>query len=266
MRHAADAHDALVACRSFLPDLVLLDIMLPGKSGFELCGLMRQGGRRAVIMVTAKSQRGDKIRGLELGADDYVTKPFDIQELVARIHAVLRRTTGMIDEIRIGHVTINFRDLRATGPDGDVHLTHREFEVLQYLAAASESNRPSRPAPRGCLGRGGRFDHAFSRLCDCATSGRRSKKILTIRDSFEPCTAMAIASRISRWRRRPSYYDSLEWQPNDPDAVLNRRSSCRMASNTRRPHRESSWRPLVTVSWECQSASSVEASGPRSSG
>jgi len=135
VKRASNAHDAIVACRSFLPDLVLLDVMLPGKSGFDLCGLLRQGGRRAVIMVTAKSQRADKIRGLELGADDYVTKPFDIQELVARIHAVLRRTTHVIDRIRIGKVVVDLKHLRAIGPAGDVHLTHREFEVLRYLAA-----------------------------------------------------------------------------------------------------------------------------------
>src|SRR4051812_39144653 len=85
---AADAHQALVSARIYLPDLVLLDLMLPGQSGFEICGLLRQGGRRPVIMVSARGQRIDKIRGLELGADDYVTKPFDIEELVARIRAV----------------------------------------------------------------------------------------------------------------------------------------------------------------------------------
>lgn len=134
VKWAADGHAALVACRAFLPDLVLLDLMLPDQSGFELCGLLRQGGRRPVIMVSAKSQRADKIRGLELGADDYITKPFDIEELVARIRAVLRRTTPSSDRIKIGRITIDFKRLRATSPDGDLHLTHREFEVLRYLA------------------------------------------------------------------------------------------------------------------------------------
>lgn len=135
VKWAADGHAALVTCRAFLPDLVLLDLMLPDQSGFELCGLLRQGGRRPVIMVSARSQRSDKIRGLELGADDYITKPFDIEELVARIRAVLRRTTPTSDRIKIGNITIDFKGLRATSPAGDLHLTHREFEVLRYLAA-----------------------------------------------------------------------------------------------------------------------------------
>ncbi len=134
VKWAADAHHALVDCRAFRPDLVLLDIMLPGKSGFELCGLLRQGGRRPVIMVSARGQRSDKIRGLQLGADDYVTKPFDIEELVARIHAVLRRSAAP-ERIKIGRMIIDFKGLRATTPSGEVHLTHREFEVLRYLAA-----------------------------------------------------------------------------------------------------------------------------------
>ena len=135
VKWAADGHSALLACRAFLPDLVLLDLMLPDKSGYELCGLLRQGGRRPVIMVSAKSQRADKIRGLDLGADDYVTKPFDIEELVARIHAVLRRTTPSAERIKIGRFTIDFKRLVAKSPEGDLHLTHREFEVLRYLAS-----------------------------------------------------------------------------------------------------------------------------------
>jgi DNA-binding response OmpR family regulator len=135
VKWAADGHAALTMCRSFLPDLVLLDLMLPDQSGFELCGLLRQGGRRSIIMVSAKSQRADKVRGLDLGADDYVTKPFDIEELVARIHAVLRRATPSADRIKIGRITIDFKRLHAKSPEGDLHLTHREFEVLRYLAA-----------------------------------------------------------------------------------------------------------------------------------
>jgi DNA-binding response OmpR family regulator len=130
---ASDTPEAIAACRTFVPDLVLLDIMLPGRSGFELCGLLRQGGR-PVIIVSARSQRADKIKGLGLGADDYVTKPFDFEELVARIHAVLRRTVQGSDRITLGRIEVDFKEMRATGPDGDLHLTHREFEVLRYLA------------------------------------------------------------------------------------------------------------------------------------
>ena len=130
---AVDAPQAVAACRTFVPDLVLLDIMLPGKSGFDLCGLLRQGGR-PLIIVSARSERADKIKGLSLGADDYVTKPFDFEELVARIHAVMRRTNQESDRITLGRIHVDFKELSASGPDGEVHLTHREFEVLRYLA------------------------------------------------------------------------------------------------------------------------------------
>jgi DNA-binding response OmpR family regulator len=134
VRSAGDAAEAVAAARVFFPDLVLLDLMLPDKSGFELCGVLRQSGC-PVIIVSARSQRADKLRGLGLGADDYVTKPFDFEELVARIHAVLRRTTQVVQHVTLGSMTIDFAKMRATGPGGDVHLTHREFQVLQYLAA-----------------------------------------------------------------------------------------------------------------------------------
>jgi two-component system OmpR family response regulator len=134
VRLAATAHDALRECQSFAPDLVLLDIKLPDGDGFELCRVLRHGGRRPVIFVSARSQRADKVRGLHLGADDYVTKPFEIEELVARIHAVLRRTRPTVDRIALGPVVVDFRTLRASHGRTDVPLTRREFDLLRYLA------------------------------------------------------------------------------------------------------------------------------------
>lgn len=128
-----DGEQALAACRSFLPDLVLLDINLPGRSGWELCGALRQGGR-PVIIVSVRNRHADKMRGFELGADDYITKPFDMEELVARIGAVLRRAAPDVEQLRLGDITIHFQRLRAASRDGPVHLTHREFEVLRFLA------------------------------------------------------------------------------------------------------------------------------------
>ena len=133
-----DGDEAVQACRAFLPDLVLLDVMLPGRSGFELCRVLRQGGRTPVIIVSVRDQKSDRVKGLELGADDYVTKPYYIEELVARIHAVLRRVALPIERIRLGEVVLDFRTLRATGSAGEIHLTHREFEVLRYLATRRE--------------------------------------------------------------------------------------------------------------------------------
>ena len=125
---------AIATAREFAPDLVLLDIMLPGKSGFELCGLLRRGRRTPVVILTARAQKSDKLRGLRLGADDYVTKPFDIDELVARIRAVLRRARPTVERVSLGPVTIDFLKLRAWKGTQEIHLTHREFDLLHYLA------------------------------------------------------------------------------------------------------------------------------------
>jgi two-component system alkaline phosphatase synthesis response regulator PhoP len=135
VRWAGTAHDALVESQSFRPDLVLLDIMLAGEpNGFDICSVLRQGGRCGVIMVSARSQREDKLRGLKLGADDYVTKPFDMEELSARINAVLRRTVLVVSRIRIGDIEIDFESHMARRGSTAIHLTHREFEMLRYLA------------------------------------------------------------------------------------------------------------------------------------
>jgi DNA-binding response OmpR family regulator len=125
---------ALRAVRTSAPDLLLLDVMLPRHDGFELFGLLAQGGRTPVIFLTARGQKADKIRGLNLGADDYVTKPFHFEELLARIHAVLRRARPAVDSLVIGQMVVNFRRHHASVGGRECHLTHREFEVLRYLA------------------------------------------------------------------------------------------------------------------------------------
>jgi DNA-binding response OmpR family regulator len=126
--------EVLTAVRTFNPDLVLLDVMLPGPSGFELCGLIREGGRTPIIMLTARDQKADKLMGLEAGADDYITKPFDFDELKARLHALLRRARRNVVRVRLGEVLIDFQNLRADRRGQDLHLTRREFDVLFYLA------------------------------------------------------------------------------------------------------------------------------------
>jgi len=130
----ADEKTTVERAKQFAPDLVVLDVMLPGGDGFNLCSLLRQGGRTAVVMLTARSQKIDKLRGLSLGADDYVTKPFDLEELLARIAAVLRRARPGVDQLVLGTVTVDFRRLHATNGGETVPLSHREFEVLRYLA------------------------------------------------------------------------------------------------------------------------------------
>jgi DNA-binding response OmpR family regulator len=132
-------HDALAIAKRFAPDLVLLDLMLPNDlDGFELCRSLSQGPKRIpVIILTALGQKEDRIRGLTLGADDYVTKPFALDELLARIHAVLRRVTPRLDQLKLGSALIDFRRLRAFKSGKELILTDREFEVLRYLAERS---------------------------------------------------------------------------------------------------------------------------------
>jgi two-component system response regulator VicR len=134
VERAEDGDQAIERFRTFRPDLVVLDVMLPGMSGFELCGLMRRAGQTPVIMLTAREEKADKIRALELGADDYVTKPFDFDELRARMHAVLRRARLDTVQLTLGSVTIDFEKLTAHDGEREIHLTRREFELLSYLA------------------------------------------------------------------------------------------------------------------------------------
>ena len=173
VRWARTAHDALVESQSFRPDLVLLDLMLAGKpNGFEICGALRQGGRCGVIIVSARSQREDKLRGLGVGADDYVTKPFDIEELAARIHAVLRRTVLVVSRIKLGEIEVDFETHSALRGRTSVHLTHREFEILRYLA-----ERRDRVVRRDELLSGvwGIVDGSTTRSVDFAVSRLRRK-------------------------------------------------------------------------------------------
>ena len=125
---------ALQIVREFTPDLVVLDLMLPGMSGFELCGLLRQRGRTPIIMLTARGERADKLRGLSLGADDYITKPFDLEEFLARVRNVLRRVRPAVERLALGGVTVDFRARTVTGNPLGLHLTEQEFVILQYLA------------------------------------------------------------------------------------------------------------------------------------
>jgi DNA-binding response OmpR family regulator len=134
VERATNGTAALGQVRAFRPDLILLDIMLPGQDGFDLCGLIRQGGRTPVIMLTARDQKVDKLRGLEVGADDYVTKPFDFDELQARVRAVLRRSRRVFTRLQLGEVTIDLQHFTAVKAHRDIHLTRREFDLLAYLA------------------------------------------------------------------------------------------------------------------------------------
>ncbi len=119
------------------PALIVLDLMLPGMSGMELCRRLRREPlteRTPIIMLTAKAAEIDKIAGLELGADDYIVKPFSVKEVMARVRAVLRRVEkDTIERYEDGKITIDFADMRVTCADADVKLTRKEFALLTYL-------------------------------------------------------------------------------------------------------------------------------------
>lgn len=129
-----DGAQALAAFRSAKPDLVLLDLMLPGKDGIEVCNEIRAESGIPVIMLTAKSDTTDVVRGLESGADDYVVKPFNPKELVARIRTRLRPATGGSDTLHVGDVTIDVAGHEVRRGDRRINLTPLEFELLLALA------------------------------------------------------------------------------------------------------------------------------------
>lgn len=120
------------------PSLIVLDLMLPGMNGMELCRRLRSEGqtrRTPIIMLTAKTSESDRIAGLDLGADDYVAKPFSVRELMARVRAVLRRADDEVPEgYQDDHLAIDFADVRASCNGANVKLTNKEFLLLSTLA------------------------------------------------------------------------------------------------------------------------------------
>lgn len=139
---ARDGEDALDLAMREYPDLILLDLMLPGIDGLEVCKSLKKETKTAsipIIMLTAKSQESDKVVGLELGADDYISKPFSPRELIARIKAVLRRVTEKekLPEIfQAGDLRIDFARISVTVKGKAVTLTAKEFELLKTLLKA----------------------------------------------------------------------------------------------------------------------------------
>lgn len=116
-------------------DLILLDVMLPGRSGFEVCRQLRQSGvTTPILMLTARGQVTDRVAGLQFGADDYVVKPFDMAELLARIQALLRRAGPSASPIvEFGNVRVDFRSAAVIRDGQPVPLSAREFQLLRYL-------------------------------------------------------------------------------------------------------------------------------------
>ena len=152
VKTAADGHTALDVARSEKPDLIVLDVMLPGIDGLEVCRILRQEMSVPIIMLTARADEVDKIVGLEVGADDYLTKPFSMRELLARVKAMLRRVrldhanvaskepeehedrVSVGERLVFGNLVIDLARREVKYNDGVIHLKPKEFDLLVFLA------------------------------------------------------------------------------------------------------------------------------------
>ncbi len=131
---APDGEAGLASARDQPPDLVLLDLMIPKVDGVEVCRRLRAGSNVPIIILTARDSVADKIKGLDAGADDYVTKPFAFEELLARVRAALRRNEPTEDVIQVGDLTIRTASREITRGDREIELTAREYDLLLFLA------------------------------------------------------------------------------------------------------------------------------------
>ena len=174
---ALDGAEGLRLAREARPDLVVLDLMLPGMNGFEVCRALREESDVAVVMLTARVEEHDRLAGLDLGADDYVTKPFSPRELAARVRAVLRRTARETverepAELEYGDIRVDLdrRDVHVRG--AEVHLTPTEFRLLAMMV-----REPGRTFTRGqIIDRVFGFDFdGFDRTVDAHVANLRRK-------------------------------------------------------------------------------------------
>jgi DNA-binding response OmpR family regulator len=203
---AKTAEEALRAFRSVRPDIILLDVMLPGMSGFEVCRIMRQESPVPIIMLTAKDQELDKVLGLGVGADDYITKPFGLQELFARMTAVMRRSSGQAaaeaqlpDVETLGGLVLDLAARRVTLDGQEVKLTLREFDLLSFFLA-----HPGRVySRRYLLEQVWRYNYVGdAKTVDVHIRWLRQK--FAGRAPFEIVTVRGVGYRVDREDRAPS--------------------------------------------------------------
>src|SRR5712692_5910530 len=142
---ASNGLEGVERVKDYKPDLVILDVNMPGMDGFEVCSYLRQFSDAAIIMLTASGNEGDKIHALDLGADDYLTKPFGIGELMARVRAVMRRVSQAQtrstrhEEVRSGELAIDFEHRRVSVKDKPVKLTPTEYTLLEQLVTRPDT-------------------------------------------------------------------------------------------------------------------------------
>jgi DNA-binding response OmpR family regulator len=134
VRSCADGEEALTAAGDFVPDLVVLDLGLPGLDGIEVCRRLREDGDVPILILTARTETEDRVKGLDSGADDYLVKPFERDELLARIRALLRRRPPRGSAtLRVGELRLNPDTREVHRGEREIELTSREFELLEYL-------------------------------------------------------------------------------------------------------------------------------------
>lgn len=176
---AENGIDGLRAAREEAPDIILLDLMLPGMDGRDVCQSLRGESDVPIVMLTARVQEGDRLEGFDLGADDYITKPFSPREVVARIRAVLRRAARdrqdeerQMGELTIGDVRVDLRNRSVTSGEADVKTTPTEFRLLTLFA-----KEPGRVFTRDqIIERAFGYDYdGFDRTVDVHVSSLRRK-------------------------------------------------------------------------------------------
>lgn len=173
---AVDGRQGLDTAVDRAPDLILLDIMLPKVNGYEICRSLRERGfEMPIIMLTAKGQEEDIIRGLELGADDYVTKPFSIRQLLSRVRAFLRRQMKAREVYQFGDIRLDLAAHKLFRGGTEVPLTTKEFRMLEYLV-----QRPGRALTRNSI-----LDNVWGNSV-IVTSRSVDRCITTLRGKIEP--------------------------------------------------------------------------------
>ena len=192
---AENGRDALYVARHEKPDLILLDIMMPEMSGYDFLRAYRKERNTPVILLTARLEESDKVLGLELGADDYVTKPFGIREVVARIRAVLRRAgpgAAPTAVLRAGDLVLDLDAHTVRSGDQPIRLTPSEFELLAALMAAPGRAFSRAGTARTATGHRHRRRRAHGRIRTSITCAPKSSRTPASRATSRPCSAWAI--------------------------------------------------------------------------
>jgi DNA-binding response OmpR family regulator len=194
---AADGETGYRLIKEKKPDLIVLDLMLPKLSGYEVCRQMRaEGLTTPILMLTARGEETDRVLGLDLGADDYVTKPFSVRELLARVRALLRRShpeKATLDQLTVDNITIDFRSYEARKAGKPMEMTRREFQLLRALAS-----RPGEVVTRDELldQVWGLEDYPTTRTIDNHIAGLRAK---LERDAADPKRLLTVRGVGYKW-------------------------------------------------------------------